>query len=507
MSTDSATAPRNNNPLHVVVLVLLCLLPIGIYLPLLATPFNADEGFYATVAQMILHDGVPYRDAFDNKPPLVFGWYAISFLIFGEHVWAPRLVVAILLSWTVTLVYVQGLLTFSRSAGLIAAAAFALSIGITKFETNAQTEYFMLPPMVGSLVAFTLARKRASLKLYFIAGLLAGLSIITRQTAVFPFAAVVLHALLSRDSATSEWSPGRFGPALTMTAGALAVGIAVGSLFLAVGAESDLWDAVVVYGWKYSRDTPLYVTALGLLTNVPVLAVIAGPWTFLAGLGVRHVLRDDRRPETLLLVWWLVGAVLAVAAGGRYYHHYFVQLLPALALLCPAGIALLAPLWHRWTTRLVVYPFAVFGIVATVVLNGGVLVKGTPEARHMQIYPGFERAEWETESPELADYIREHVRGDEYIFNLGYQSELYFYSDRRPASRYMFDRLYDVDASLEAATLADLESRRPAMIIDSARYETQRESYPSELLRGFIQDNYELLGKVYYADVYLIRSP
>ena len=73
----------------VACVVACAIVPLLLYIPFLTEPFEKDEGFYAAVAQLILRGDLPYRDAFDNKPPVVFGWYAISFALFGEHVWAP----------------------------------------------------------------------------------------------------------------------------------------------------------------------------------------------------------------------------------------------------------------------------------------------------------------------------------------------------------------------------------------------------------------------------------
>src|SRR5207247_9342237 len=75
-------------------LVVLCLIPILLYLPVMVSPLERDEGVYATIAQRLLRGDVPYRDLFDNKPPIVYGWYAFSFLVFGEGVAATRIVTA-----------------------------------------------------------------------------------------------------------------------------------------------------------------------------------------------------------------------------------------------------------------------------------------------------------------------------------------------------------------------------------------------------------------------------
>src|SRR3989442_11904289 len=123
--------------------IAIALIPVLLYLPFLNEPFDRDEGFYAAVGQLILDGDLPYRHAFDNHPPVIFGWFAISFALFGEHLWAPRLLVSLLLSVTTVLVYVQARVLFSGREALIAAFAFASSIGISRFHTNANTEYFI----------------------------------------------------------------------------------------------------------------------------------------------------------------------------------------------------------------------------------------------------------------------------------------------------------------------------------------------------------------------------
>ncbi|MCI0839710.1 MAG: hypothetical protein J4O00_08795, partial [Chloroflexi bacterium] len=60
---------------RIALIAAICAIPILLYLPFLAEPFMRDEGFYAAVAQQMLDGGIPYRDAFDNKPPMIFVWY------------------------------------------------------------------------------------------------------------------------------------------------------------------------------------------------------------------------------------------------------------------------------------------------------------------------------------------------------------------------------------------------------------------------------------------------
>ena len=53
---------------------------VALRAPFLSLPLERDEGEYAYIAQRLLEGDVPYRDAFDQKPPGVFGAYALAFV-------------------------------------------------------------------------------------------------------------------------------------------------------------------------------------------------------------------------------------------------------------------------------------------------------------------------------------------------------------------------------------------------------------------------------------------
>src|SRR5690349_12406216 len=83
------------------------IIPILLFVPFLKEPFEGDEGAYGTIAQQMLHGALPYRDLFDHKPPLIYVWYAASFLLFGENIIAPRIAAAAVWSVTTLLVFIQ----------------------------------------------------------------------------------------------------------------------------------------------------------------------------------------------------------------------------------------------------------------------------------------------------------------------------------------------------------------------------------------------------------------
>jgi 4-amino-4-deoxy-L-arabinose transferase-like glycosyltransferase len=495
----------------VLALAAICVLPIILYLPFLTEPFMRDEGLYASVAQLILDGGIPYRDAFDNKPPLIFGIYSFSFILFGENVWAPRLLAAICLSLTTVLVYFQGRLAFSPNGGLIAALAFALSIGIAGFQTNANTEYFLVLPMVGALVAFTLARRTDKAAWYVLAGVLSGLAVMTKQVAIFNFLVLLAVPLIIsvRDGGWTAVASRRVvRPLIVMASGfTVAVG-AVVAPFIIAGAFGEFFDGVVVYPLSYSGGLSL-VDKLGHALWSPVFLMIhAGPWVALAVFGVLFVARDEGNPDRQVLVLWLAACGLGVASTGRFYDHYFVQLLPAMALLVPAGVYFLKHAWgSRWAKVTAMWLLPISAAIP-LLISAAIYLQPTAEARHEVKYASGEGV-LENNSADLARYLAAVTSEEDYIYNLGFQSEIYFYADRQAPTRFLFDHPFEVEEKYEVAALQDLRADPPAYIVDSAVYEENRlrdANYYPVLIKGFIDENYEYIGRLYYADIYRLAN-
>jgi hypothetical protein len=491
-------------------LLAICSLPVLFYVPFLNEPFMRDEGFFASVGQLVLDGGMPYRDAFDNKPPLIFGWYALSFLFFGETVWAPRLLAALLLSGTTLLVYMQGRLMFSRRAGLVAAAAFGLSMGLAEFETNANVEYFLLAPMVAALVSFTLGERSGRLSWYVAAGFFSAVAILTKQTAVFNllFFLLLLAVPVARRDGWRLWK----SSGLLRKSGALMIGCAaaaalVAAPFLVTGTLPEMLEAVVLYSGDYvATVSPL--TKLWIMVRSPLYVLtISGPLAVLAALGAAHLLKSRHR-DALLAMGWLLSSVLAIAVAGRFYQHYYVMLLPGAALLVPPGITWLRSRWDRPPARVIALGVLPALLGLSLLINGQIYLQPSPEERHVQKFANHPMREWEVESPKLAAWLREHTSEDDLIYNLGFQSEVYFYADRRSASRFLFDNPFAVNRDLEDEAIRDLAENRPLYIFDSAVYEPDDwlANYYPERVRRFIEENYEYLGKLYYADLFRLRD-
>ncbi len=484
-------------------LIALCLLPILLYLPSMASPFERDEGVYATIAQGLLHENVPYRDLFDNKPPLVYGWYALSFLLFGESVVAPRIIAALLLSGTTLAVFGQARMLFSRSAAYVAAGAFALSTGLPFVALHANTEAYMLLPLVTSLVCFTIGMRRERLIWFALAGALGGLAVMTKQVAIWNLAALALMAVSWRLRSTETvWR--RVTPLLSLLTGAMAGVALVASPFVLVGALGDLVYANLSYNWLYLRFLPLGARLADLTVGLLFVFAIAAPLVAAAVLGFLTIVRGRKRPVDYLLVLWALASAIGVATGGRFYPHYFLHLIPAMAVLTAVVVytrrrkGAARPLWK---------PMAVLGaavIGVSLLVNGALYI--APDRAEERVAPTvFEQKEWEESSRALGRYIAERTVPEDTIFNLGRESQIYFYADRRPAVTYFYDWAYQYDDTTLPATMAALREARPVYIIDSLQPPLFQPEQRPAVVQQFLAEDYDYEGRVYFADVYRLK--
>jgi len=227
-------------------------------------------------------------------------------------------------------------------------------------------------------------------------------------------------------------------------------------------------------------------------------------FTFLA---ISKAVRAPREivPGYHLIILWLLGSALAVCVSGKFFGHYFIQLLPPLTVL--AGVAMV-DWWPahdstpnaKWKRRAVLA-----GIIIPPIIYLGV------NWREEQKRLNGENRYFQT----IAAEVQKLSAPTDKIFIWGRIPELYYFSQRLPASRFITsnfvvgmttynfaDTAARYDSSRAAPMLNllmdDLTKNHPKLIIDTAPQNfRQFGKYPISgiaPLREFIDKNYRLVA-------------
>jgi Dolichyl-phosphate-mannose-protein mannosyltransferase len=386
-----------------------------------------DEGEYAYIADLLLDGGVPYRDAFDQKPPAVFAAYALIIRLLGRSPAAIHWGAQIYSLGTVALVYLVGALAASRIVGGVAAllvVPLLLDPGV--YGQSANTEVFMVLPLAAALVATLLAVDRRNATWALTAGLASGLAMLFKQVA-----ATNLIVCLSVLAIYGRWR------LVLPFLGGVAVGPLLTVLyFVSVGAWPEFFDAVIGHNLQYAArlEPQLYP----LLLWISLRGVLVGCWPIyaLALVGAlwrrKPAMWKSRRGRGIVLAW-AIASVVGMCVGGYFREHYYIQIAPAAALLAAVGLVKLTmPLTRRaaW-----VLPVATAIVVAyPVVASGWYYLPGDANAKCRRLYGPNPFVE----ALAVGRHINERSRPEDTVFIVGSEPQILFYANRRSASRFIF---------------------------------------------------------------------
>lgn len=427
-------------------------------LPAVVQPLGPDQALYAYVGQTILDGGLPYRDAWDQKPPGLHAAYAVMWWLWPDESVVP--LTDAVLAWLVALLLWRIALRFgaTRATGALAAGLF-LMLGDPAFSRLAgvrvrgQGEVF-----IGALVTLALLSilravesssrgHRSSSALAAASGIFLGLAAIVKYQA-----AVYVVPILTVVAVFGDSRHGRARPAplaFWIFAGLLAPVAATVAIFAAGGALRELWDATVVYNVRYAGETYATVWSfLSYLVSFPMQHARVDALWLVGGAGCAVLLLQSfRRPALWVPLAWTAAACLAIAINGsRGLPQYFLQALPPLALSAAIAADALRPLSRSLRVlgvllvalaagRVVSFPKALDATRWDTTHLTGRIDRATYLARFAG-RPGDKYSA--PDVAELGAWLRQRSDADETVFVFGFSSGAYVHSRRPSASRFFW---------------------------------------------------------------------
>jgi hypothetical protein len=472
---------------------------------LLAIPLERDEGEYAYIAQQILQGVPPYASGYSLKLPGIDAAYALILVVFGQTQTAIHMGLLMANLAAILLVFLFAKKLFNPVAGTAAAASFAImSLGKSVMGLSANAEHFViLPALAGVLFIHRIAEKRRYCGV-LAAGLLMGLAFIIKQHGIF-FAVFGAVYLLYNDlrHIPIQWK--KCIVSQIIFGAGVATPFAVTCLLMRqTGVFKEFWFWTFTYAYKYVTSMPLYLgRQLFRTQSSQILAENILIWLF-AMLGLLIVLlRSHFRVRAFFIVSFLVFSFLTICPGYYFRGHYFIMLLPVAAILAGAGFY---GLFELLTGHC---PGFLRGLVITL---AGIAVAGfslfsqrvylfelSPTGVCRLIYDGNPFPE----SLEIAKYIKENTSPADTIAVFGSEPQIYFYSKRRAATRYIYAyQLMDRNEftfEMQEEMVREIVAANPELVIlvnVQASWIVKPESVPVifEWSNGYVDEFFDTAG-------------
>lgn len=412
-----------------ILFVCLLLLP-GILLQILIihTQLSYDEASWAYVAMKLVEGKQLFTDVIITTPVFVLIPYLIVHGLHGSGFGALH---GFGIVWnTATMVC---MMLLARYLWGWRVAVFVLVIGSVYTVAYPQGGHFLLSgeqvsqlPLFLSLLILQFATKQRSRRLFFLSGVLMGITWNIREAYLLLHGAVMVYILYGIRSKRVGWVHG-----LAYGVGSLVPILSIVLYFFLHHQLDDFFRLVIMLRLHYLTDTlgsdfPFWTVIGRRMLNLFVLVILAA----LSWIYGRKKSADSYRTFSVYLLF-LCAVVIMVLMGKRLHSYYFLYLTYSLILPAAHGLDLLIeklgnmPAWrYRLGVGLLGMFFLVHGFV-----NVGYLdylrryAVNRDDPYRLRIYDG-----------DLLDFLDKNGKHERVLF-LGYSAVHYYYYTSRYTER------------------------------------------------------------------------
>jgi len=441
------------------------------------------------------------------KFPGAYAAYAAIMAAFGQTTAGIHLGLLIVNGLTVLLVFLLGRYLLDVRAGALAAGAYALlSTSGSVLGTAGHATHFVVLPAVAGLLLLLVGLDSGSRWTLVGSGCLLGVAVVMKQPGVF-FVIFALAYLLWREL---RRRPVAWAPCLTHAA-ALGLGVAIPLLamcgiLLVAGVFGRFWFWTVTYAGAYGSEVgPADV--MGVLAHAfPRVLGSTWPLWLLAGVGLSALWWGAHpRSSRVFLAGFSLFSWLAVCPGFYFRNHYFILVLPAVALM--TAVAVVSATRLSSTTRLPRAvrhaPLLLFlaALAYTVLSERELWFRTPPLLAARRLYEGNPFPE----SIEVSRYIEAHSKPDDRVVVLGSEPQIYFLSDRRSATGYIYTyglmESQPYAGQMQREMIREVEAARPAFLVfvsvsSSWLAEPQSDMGIVDWARAYVAHDFDLVGVI-----------
>jgi hypothetical protein len=427
---------ENSAPKSCFLWILIIIVYTIIRINIVSIPLDRDEGIFGYAGQVILNNGIPYRDVIDIKPPVVYYINAIALLFIPPTSTAIHIFLHLYNFLTlIVLFYIGKIFCRSPIAGFGTATIYAIFSSLPTIQGfTASTEMFLLLPLSISLLLSLLAIYKDKWYFLLMSGACGAVAFWTKATAAILLLIVVLY-ILSASNHSSFRRDIRYlkmvKSLLLWISGFLFISLFISVYFAYHGIFNEFIYWCFIHNYYYSKN-------LSITQNLPVgydilIEIVRSNFIVIViGIlgNIYAIIKKDNRGYFPL--GFLFFSYLATIPGYTY-RHYFAQLAPAIAIAGGTGFFFLFLLMKNKTVKVLIsVTCAILIAIIPVINHTNYYIHYSPDqiSRHFFGINPF------PESPDIARYIRNNTHKDDTIFIYGSEAQILFYSQRESATSF-----------------------------------------------------------------------
>jgi 4-amino-4-deoxy-L-arabinose transferase-like glycosyltransferase len=325
--------------------------------------FDWDESTMILIGQHIINGNMPYIDAWDMKPPLVFYIYALFIFLFGKSLFAIRLGGFLCIYCAALFVYKTGNAIHNRNAGILSALFLVVFVSLGHSGLSTMPEHILIVPI--SFIIYLLVTQEITKKLAFVIGIILGMAILIKTNILFESIAVCI-VVLSGCLNTSVTRTDRMKQCIVII-----IGISI-PLFLMVyyyvlhnAFNIFLKTNIATISAYIGFNETLLINKIDMfyLNIKKSIAINLFLWiTFIAGM-LYFVFYQKRKDKFILILMliFLAQIISMFITGQSFGYHYLITSIPLMCLM--SGLAL--SWWLKENKeRKKIYSFTIVFIVA-----------------------------------------------------------------------------------------------------------------------------------------------
>ena len=390
-----------------------------------------DSAVFRTIGYVMSRGGLPYRDSFDHKGPVV---YLLNYL--GDRVISATfglwLIEVLFLAFSILVFYYTARLICSKISSFFVVMS-AISLIMLFFERGNFVEEYALPFIaLGNLIFldYFLNNKITSFRV-ILSGICLGMVLMLRPNMIALWIvfciAVLIKLIYSKKIKVLLKFIALFIPGIAIVFIPILFWLGIN------GSLPDFWKDYIVFNFVYASagEAKSVVTgridSLIFFISVPLFLI-----SLLSSLAFTFIKKD--KVSILTLIYGLLSLIFVVMPG-RIYDHYGLVLIPCtiypLCLLIDSAKLIKREKIKKWIGNLIPLVLTFAFIIPCWIVLGISLWAPDTTVNEMDEY-------YRTSAEKVAGIVESGSAPDDKIFVFGNWDCIYLMTDRMPATKYSY---------------------------------------------------------------------